>query len=98
MKSLLTTEDDTVNLYCGRCDLRQLQLLTATMNFVEYFINLGDDQPTAESKVSQVSTECASFLYAYVLGNKAPLLESINNSTLPFMDAPAKQFLIDALT
>lgn len=97
MKSVLLTEDDTVNSYFTRCDSRQLQLLTSTMNFVEYWMNLGDDRPTADEKVRGLSTENAQWLYAYVLGNKTPLLEGINNSTLPYMDASAKQFIIDQL-
>jgi hypothetical protein len=84
--------------YDGRCSTRQGQLMIATMNFVQYFVDLGDDKPTAEAKVSQVSTETAAYLYAYVLGNKTPLIDNINLSTLPFMDAAAKAKLIGDLT
>lgn len=83
--------------YAERCNTRQDTLIIATMNFVQYFIGLGDDKPTAESKVSQLSTEVASYLYAYVLGNKQPLIDGITNSNLPFMDAAAKQKLISDL-
>ena len=79
--------------YADRCSKRQDVLIEATMNFVKYFVDLGDDQGTAETKVSELSTEVASYLYAYVLGNKQPLLNGINNSSLPFMDAAAKQKL-----
>lgn len=84
--------------YADRCSKRQDQLITATMNFVQYFISLGDDQGTAEAKVAEVSTEVAAYLYAYVLGNRGPLIDNITNSTLVFMDQAAKQKLIDDLS
>lgn len=84
--------------YMSRTDRRQQVLMTATMNFVAYFMGLGDDQATAESKVSQVSTEVASLLYVYTLGNTQPLLDAIQASTLPFMDQAAKDKLIGDLT
>jgi hypothetical protein len=84
--------------YADRCSKRQDQLMIATMNFVEYFVKLGDDQSTAEAKVTEVSTEVAAYLYAYVLGNKAPLINSIHTSSLPFMDEAAKDSLINDLS
>jgi hypothetical protein len=84
--------------YADRCSKRQDKLITATMNFVQYFMDLGDDKITAEIKVSQVSTETAAYLYAYVLGNKIPLLDTINASTLEFMDTAAKEYLIEQLS
>ena len=91
-------EDQTTNAYNSRCLVRQTQLMQATMDFVQYFMNLGDDKPTADQKVSDVSTEVAIYLYAYVLGNKTPLLDMINASVLPFMDQTAKDFLIQQLS
>lgn len=73
-----------------RSEERERILMLATMNFVAYFIGLGDDQATAENKVSQISTEVAALLYIYTLGNTQPLIDLINASTLPFMDAAAK--------
>lgn len=84
--------------YAARCSQRQDVLIEATMNFVKYFVDLGDDQGTAETKVSELSTEVAAYLYAYVLGNKLPLLGGINASTLTFMDAAAKTYLIEQLS
>lgn len=84
--------------YADRCSKRQDQLITATMNFVQYFIGLGDDKSIAETKVSELSTEVAAYLYAYVLGNKVPLINSIHTSTLPFMDEAAKNSLINDLS
>ena len=84
--------------YNLRNEQREQTLTLATMSFVGYFMGLGDDQATAESKVAQVSTEVAALLYVYTLGNTQPLKDSINASVLPFMDAPAKAFLVDALT
>lgn len=83
--------------YAERCTQRQDQLIIATMNFVQYFIGLGDDKPMADWKVSTLSTEVAAYLYAYVLGNKQPLIDGINASMLPFMDANAKAELIGNL-
>lgn len=91
---------ETVEVYSSyesRCSIRNKRLYNATMDFVKYFIDLGDDKPTAEAKVSELSTEVAAYLYAYVLGNKTPLVNGINNSSLPFMDAAAKQKLINDL-
>jgi hypothetical protein len=84
--------------YADRCSKRQDVLIEATMNFVKYFVDLGDNQGTAETKVSELSTEVAAYLYAYVLGNKIPLIDGINLSTLPFMDTAAKQYLIEQLS
>jgi hypothetical protein len=90
--------DSTTADYMSRTDRRQQVLMTATMNFVAYFMGLGDDQATAESKVSQVSTEVAALLYVYTLGNTQPLLDAIQASTLPHMDQAAKDKLIGDLT
>lgn len=97
MKSSILSNDDTINMYSYRCDTRQLTLLTATMNFVQYFMDLGDDKDTANAKVAEVSTEVAAYLYAYVLGNRGPLIDGINASTLPFMDQAAKDYLTTQL-
>lgn len=84
--------------YMSRTDRRQQVLMTATMNFVAYFMGLGDDQATAESKVSQTSTEVAALLYVYILGNTQPLLDALQASTLPHMDQAAKDKIIGDLT
>lgn len=84
--------------YRDRNNARQTKLEEATMQFVAYFMGLGDDQATAEGKVSQVSTEAAVYLFPYVLGNMQPLIDSINASTLPFMDQAAKDKLIQDLS
>ena len=84
--------------YRERNDMRQLKLETSTMAFVQYFIDLGDDMATAQSKVSELSTECAAYLYPFVLGNTQPLINAINASSLPFMDAAAKSKLTGDLS
>lgn len=76
---------------------RESVLNEATMNFVKYFMDLGDDQETAEGKVTQLSTECAAFVYTYIMGNTQALKDAVNASALPFMDQTAKDFLINAL-
>jgi hypothetical protein len=83
--------------YIVRCNGRQETLFVVTMNLVRRFVDLGDDITIAKSKVSQLSTEVATYLYTYVLGNKTPLIDGINNSTLPFMDVETKEFVISQL-
>lgn len=83
--------------YISRNNYREVILCMATMNFVQYFMNIGDDKPTAEWKVSTLSTEVAAYLYAYILGNKQPLIDGINASMLPFMDQAAKDYLTTQL-
>ena len=84
--------------YKLRNDLREENLVKATMEFVLYFMGLGDDHATANDKVAQLSTEVAALLYVYTLGNTQPLLDAIQASTLPFMDQAAKDKLIGDLT
>lgn len=98
MLTNVTPADETAAFYLMRCSGRELVLIQSTMDFIKYFIGLGDDKPTAETKVSQLSTEVAAYLYAYVLGNKQPLIDGINASTLPFMDQAAKDYLTTQLT
>lgn len=98
MKRFLTTDDEDTNLYASRCENRENKLMKATMDFVNYFVSLGDDIDVAKNKVSQLSTETNADIYGYVLGNKTPLFDKINASTLPFMDGQAKNELITYLS
>ena len=91
-------DDKNAAGYKTRTENREATLMKATMAFVAYFMGLGDDQATAELKVSQVSTEVAQYLYVYTLGNTQPLVDAINASTLPHMDAAAKAKLTGDLT
>ena len=84
--------------YKLRNGAREDQLIRATMEFVVYFMNLGDDHLTANDKVGQVSDEVAVWLFPYVLGRTQPLLDAIQASTLPHMDQAAKDKLIGDLT
>lgn len=104
-KKLWKKEQLIVSEYSQRCDDREVTLMTATMNFVGYFImldNSSDDDLTkksnAEIKVAQLSTEVAAFLYSYRLGNTQPLIDGINNSNLEFMDAAAKEKIVSDLS
>jgi len=88
-------------LYAGfekRSDARQVALMKATMNFVAYFMGLGDSKEDAEAKVQEMSREVKADLYPYVLGDTQPLIDAINASALPHMDAAAKAQLIGDLT
>jgi hypothetical protein len=84
--------------YQERNMIRQNNLDESTMKFVGYFMELGDDQAAAELKVSQVSTESAALIYPYIMGNISALIDSINASSLPFMDQAAKDYIIDLLS
>lgn len=87
--------------YLARTQEREHTLMKATMGFVGYFMGLGDDQETAEGKVSQVSSAVATYLYVYTLGNTQPLIDAINGISegdMVFMDSDAKANLIGGLT
>lgn len=84
--------------YDMRTSDREKTLMKGTMNFVGYFMSLGDLKADAELKVSQVSTDVAPYLYAYTLGNKQPLIDAIQNCNLEYMDQAAKDYLINELT
>lgn len=87
-----------ITAYSARNVGRQAKLEDATMYFMQYFLDLGDDLDTARQKVSEVSTEVAAWLFPYVLGNTQPLIDALNNSTLPYMDADAKANIIGNLS
>jgi hypothetical protein len=91
-------ENEHIESYRKRNKLREDNLFQSTINFVDYFVNLGDDLSTAQNKVSQLSTEVSPYIYAYVLGNVNSLIIAINNSELPFMDDDAKNKIIGDLT
>jgi len=93
-----TKGENYIAKYDARTNEREKQLMKATMDFVGYFMTLGDTKTESEIKVSQVSTDVAPYLYAYTLGNKVPLIESIQNCNLEYMDQAAKDFLINGLT
>lgn len=79
--------------YQERCLMREQTLDESTTNLIKYFIGLGDDETTAKSKVTQVSTKVAAFLYPYVKGNVSSLIDALNavdEVELPFFDAAAK--------
>jgi hypothetical protein len=84
--------------YTERNKKRERTLEEATMNFVKYFMSLGDDIDTANAKVAEVSTECAVYLFPFILGNTQPLIDALNASTLPQMDQAAKDAITDYLT
>lgn len=94
-------EERTYAAYSVRCEQRSKTLYKATMDFVAYFIGLGDTKEQAEVKVATVSTIVNAMLYGYVLGNTQTLIDAINGIdevAHPFMDAPAKAQLINSLT
>lgn len=84
--------------YKERNLIREIVLNQATMDLVQYFIGLGDDQATAEGKVTQLSTECAAYVYVFIMGNTQAIKDQINASALPFMDQAAKDYIIGQLT
>lgn len=100
-RRVYTKDEIVVAEYAKRNEAREDTLITATMDMVGYFMGLGDDQPTAEGKVKQLSDDIriadAGAKFDYVLGNTQPLKDAIQASTLPFMDQAAKDFLIAKL-
>lgn len=84
--------------YEERNQMRQRTLDEATMSFIKYWMELGNDLATAQSKTAQLSTEVALYLYPFILGNTAPLLSAIQASELSFMDQAAKDKLCGDLT
>lgn len=98
MGVIYTTDERAYAAYDERCEQRKKTLYIATMNFVDYFVSLGDEVVTAQSKVAQLSTEVNPTIYGYVLGNTQPLIDAINASTLSHMDDDAKNKLIGDLT
>jgi len=83
--------------YVGRSEGRNELIHKGTLQFVGYFMSLGDIQEDAEAKVTEVSTEVSQHLFVYILGNKTPLINAINASSLTYMDAAAKAYLISTL-
>lgn len=77
------------------------QFSKATMGLVAHFMGLGDDQATAESKVTDLSNEISdnkpSAKFDYIIGVRQPLIDQVNASTLPHMDAAAKAVVTDNL-
>ena len=84
--------------YEERNQMRQKTLDEATISFIKYWVELGDDLPTAQSKTAQLSTEVALYLFPFTLGNTAPLLSAIQASELVFMTQEAKDKLTTDLT
>ena len=84
--------------YEERNQMRHKTLDEATISFIKYWMELGDDLPTAQSKTAQLSTEVALYLYPFVLGNTGPLISAIQGSQLAFMDQAAKDKLTNDLT
>jgi hypothetical protein len=84
--------------YQERIDARTLTMHNAIGSMIEYFMSLGVDQPTAENQMGELSIEVSITIYPYILGYTQPLLDAIQNSTLPFMDQSAKDELIQFLT
>lgn len=80
---------------------REKTLDEATMALVGYYMNLGDDQATAEDKVGQISDVVAPYMYSYVKGRTSKLISELNaidEVTYPFYDAAAKSFMETQLT
>ena len=94
---LESKQPDPVADYGNRNSARARTLEAATMSMIAYFMQFGDTKEQAEEKVGQFSSETASYLYAYTLGNKKSLVDAINASLLLFMDSQTKAFLVNLL-
>ncbi|GEM_PF-4935191 len=91
------TDTPQVNQYSLRNKQRQYNVEQATVSMVNWFISKGSTTEQAYVKVQQLSNEVAINLYIYVLGNTQPLIDSVNNSLLYFMDAETKEYLVSLL-
>ena len=80
---------------------RWMRLNHATGTLKQHFVDGGDSQAQAKSKVRQLSTEVSEMggepIMNYILGNKQPLKNKINNSALSFMDTAAKLVIVNKL-
>jgi len=77
--------------YHKRSRMRKKQLIKGTLNLVGYFMLAQSlDETTAKNQMNQLSYECRDLLFLYELGNTQPLINAVNASSLPFMDAAAK--------
>jgi hypothetical protein len=84
--------------YEMRNEIRQMKLNSATMNQIEWFIiNQGIDPETARNQMRELSSEVATWLYPYVMGNTSPLINAIEISELSFMSQEAKEYLVNNL-
>ena len=98
--SIQIHDDDSSNKFT-RDQSRWLRLNHATNTLKKYFIDNGNSQAQAKSKVNQLSTEASTIggepIMNYILGNKQPLKDNINASILSFMDATAKSIILNKL-
>jgi hypothetical protein len=97
MNELFTSEDPTGD-YSYKTSARFRQLMTATQMMVVYFQEAGDDELTARAKVGELSVGLAPYLFLFIMGNKAPVIDLINASELEFMTEQVKIDLIGMLT
>ena len=92
--------DDSSNKFT-RDQSRWIRLNHATGNLKQYFIDGGDSPAQAKLKVNQLSTEASEMggepIMNYIMGNKQPLKDKINASTLSFMDTTAKLTIVNKL-
>jgi len=74
----------------------------ATIEAIAYFMSLGDTEEQAHDKMKQLSAELRATnpgaKFDYVLGDTQPLIDAINASILPFMDAAAKLAFTNSLS
>jgi hypothetical protein len=82
-----------------RNDIRQSKLNQATEELINWFVaNQSVSEMEAKRQVQELSSEVALWIFPYVLGNTQPLIDAINSSSLPFMDAGAKANVVGNLS
>jgi hypothetical protein len=81
----------------NRSQRRLLSFLRGTQKLREHFEGLGDNAAQSKAKINQLSDETHLTHFRYMTGNRQPLLDAINASALPFMDAAAKTVILDEL-
>ncbi len=98
MKRLLNKSEKAYDTYIKKNDERMMKLQIAITNMIGYFIGLGDDPVTAENKTIQLADEIGGgTMLLYQLGYEQKLIDSINASSLPYMDAAAKAYAVSQI-
>ncbi len=98
------TRNEEATDYDIRNKSRWVALSDGTMTLKQHFVDLGDDETTALTKVTQVSravsTSKPEAKIDYIMGDTQPLkdeIQSVDEVTYPWFDQAAKDAIINVL-
>lgn len=98
MRRLLNKSQKQHSGYIKKNEERMQVIQIAITNMIGYFIGLGDDPTTAENKTIQLADEIGGgTMLLYQLGYEQKLIDAINASALPQMDAAAKAYAVSQI-